>query len=117
MKKLVVTLVASIASIMPTLAFAQPPTPSCVLQGGPGVSQDTLQQVIATAQANLKANQARIEANFQAGSKAVPGGDDNAHALNTLVAQFNQDMAQTPVAYKAELANRCAVVGCQVMCQ
>ena len=114
MKKLVLTLVAS---IMPMAAFAQPPTPACVLQGGPDVSQDTLQQVIATAQANLKANQARIEAYFQAGSKALAGGDDNAHDLNTLVAQFNQDMAQTPVAYKAELANRCAVVGCHVMCQ
>ena len=117
MNKLVLTLVASIASIMPMLAFAQPATPSCVLQGGPGVSQDTLQQVIATAQANLKANQARIEANFQAGSRALAGGEDNAHDLNTLVAQFNQDMAQTPVAYKADLANRCAAVGCQVMCK
>jgi len=116
MKKLVLTLVASIASIMPMVAFAQPPTPECVLQGV-GLPQDTLQQVIATAQANLKANQARIEARFQADSKALTGGQDNAAALNDLVARFNQDMAQTPAAYKADLANRCAVVGCHVMCK
>jgi hypothetical protein len=114
MKKLVLTLVAC---LMPVLAFAQPPVPACVLQGGPGVSQDTLQQVTATAQANLKANQARIEAKFQADSRALAGGDDNAAALNDLVARFNQDMAQTPVGYKADLANRCAAIGCQVMCQ
>jgi hypothetical protein len=119
MKRLVLTLVASMIpmSAIPMAAFAQPPVPACVLQGAPGVSQDTVQQVIATAQANLKANQARIEARFQADSRALAGGADNAAALNGLVAQFNQDMAQTPVAYKAELANRCAAVGCHVMCQ
>jgi len=102
---------------MPTLAFAQPATPSCVLQGGPGVSQDTLQQVLTTAQANLRANQARIKAQFQSNSAALAGGGDNAHDLNTLVAQFNQDMAQTPAAYQAELTNRCAAIGCHVVCQ
>lgn len=114
MKKLVLTLVAS---IMPMLAFAQPPTPLCELHGNPGVSEDTVQQVIVTAEANLKANQARIEAKFQADSKALTGGEDNAAALNDLVAKFNQDMAQTPVAYQAELTNRCAVVGCHVTCK
>jgi hypothetical protein len=114
MKKLVLTLVAS---IMPMVAFAQPPTPACVLQGTPGVSQDTLQQVTATAQANLKVNQVRIEAKFQADSRALAGGEDNAAALNVLVAKFNQDMAQTLVAYQADLTNRCAVVGCHVMCK
>jgi len=114
MKKLVLTLVAS---IMPMLAFAQVSTPSCVLQGNPGVSQDTLQQVIATAQANLKANQAHIKAKFQADSQALAGGEDNAHDLNVLVAKFNQDMAQTLVAYQADLTNRCAAVGCHVMCK
>ena len=116
MKKLVLTLVASIASIMPMFAFAQPPTPECVLQGV-GLPQDTLQQVIATAQANLKANQARIEAKFQADSKALAGHADNAAALNVLVARFNQDMAQTPATFQAELTNQCAVVGCHVMCK
>lgn len=114
MKKLVLILVAS---IMPMLAFAQVSTPSCVLQGNPGVSQDTLQQVIATAQANLKANQGRIKAKFQADSQALAGGDDNAHDLNVLIARFNQDMAQTLVTYQADLTNRCAVVGCNVTCK
>src|SRR5262245_19953297 len=100
MKKLVLTLVAS---TMPMDAFAQPPMPSCVLQGNPGVSQAAVQQVIATAQANLKANQARIEAKFQADSKALAGHADNAAALNVLVARFNQDMAQTPATFQAEL--------------
>jgi len=54
MKKLLV--LTLVASIMPMLAFAQPPAPACVLQGAPGVSPDALQQVTATAQANLKAN-------------------------------------------------------------
>ena len=114
MKKLVLTLVAS---TIPMFAFAQRATPPCVLQGNPGVSQDTLQQVIATAQANLKANQARIKAKFQADSQALAGGEDNAHDLNVLVSKFNQDMAQTLVAYQAELTNRCTIVGCHVMCK